>query len=95
MNKEFYLTIEGHDFELKDFEEYVIWVKRFNEKLKEKESWISYYQLYECTKIKRKTYIMVSKSYLVESKIGGIDNPVKIELTIYVDLKEKRRYERH
>lgn len=92
MNKEFYLWIEGNEFRLKSSREYVDWVRRLNRKVGEsgfdgnREC-----RLEECVKKKRKTFIYVGRSYSLESWIGGVDGPTRIELGIYIDLKEGKK----
>ena len=91
MTKEFYLSVEGNEFSLRNSKEYVTWVRRLNRKVEEnvfdgyKEC-----RLDKCVKKNRKTFIYVGKSYVFESWLGEIDRAIVIELFIYVDLKEKK-----
>lgn len=92
MTKEFYLSVEGNEFQLRNSKEYVTWVRRLNREVEEnvfdgyKEC-----RLDECVKKKRKTFIYVGRSYVLESWLGEIDRPIVIELFIYVDLKEGKK----
>lgn len=92
MKKEFYLFIEGNGFRLKSSREYVDWVRRLNRKVGESGfDGNTECQLEGCVKKKRKTFISVEREYILESWIGGVDEPTRIELCIYVDLKEGKK----